>query len=393
MCTSIASYILTKPGRSPRESAAEIEERSRLEGHERRSVFRFSKGKKRARGGTTEATYSCSQPAGDLAERKVGATAHPKEGPTRQSSKHTPLLYACGGPTLAACASSVARGHFARRAPRTSSFAWFSSLSPTSNGIMNRMTNFSSRWRVMPIRVVLKNKLNSAFLLVPPMWTTEPTNGNVVVGETVVLDCAADGFPVPRIAWKRAEGDEPRNFERLTTSYRVQMLSNGSLVVQDAEISDSGFYLCEAHNGIGAGLSRVVSLSVNVPPSFSTKFSSQNVKRGQDAVLRCDASGDPELIIMWEKDKQPIDLTIEKRYSLFEETLDGRLASSLTIASTERWDGALYTCIVRNPLGSDETNVQLLVQEPPSAPTEVRAAKIASRTVEIMWSPSYNGNS
>ncbi|KAM7293264.1 Down syndrome cell adhesion molecule-like protein Dscam2 [Ixodes scapularis] len=237
------------------------------------------------------------------------------------------------------------------------------------------------------------NRTVTLVVNVPPMWTTEPTNGNVVVGETVVLDCAADGFPVPRIAWKRAEGNEPRNFERLTTSYRVQMLSNGSLVVQDAEISDSGFYLCEAHNGIGAGLSRVVSLSVNVPPSFSTKFSSQNVKRGQDAVLRCDASGDPELIIMWEKDKQPIDLTIEKRYSLFEETLDGRLASSLTISSTERWDGALYTCIVRNPFGSDETNVQLLVQEPPSAPTEVKAAKIASRTVEIMWSPSYNGNS
>lgn len=35
----------------------------------------------------------------------------------------------------------------------------------------------------------------------------------------------------------------------------------------------------------------------------------------------------------------------------------------------------------------------LIFSEPPSAPTEVRAAKIASRTVEIMWSPSYNGNS
>ncbi|CAN7998394.1 unnamed protein product, partial [Ixodes hexagonus] len=242
-------------------------------------------------------------------------------------------------------------------------------------------------------RALTVNRTVTLVVNVPPMWTTEPNNGNVVLGETVVLDCAADGFPLPRIDWKRAEGDEPRNFELLTTGYRVQMLSNGSLLVQDAEISDAGFYLCEAHNGIGAGLSRVISLSVNVPPSFSTKFSSQNVKRGQDALLRCDASGDPELIISWEKDKQPIDLTIEKRYALLEENLDRRLSSSLTISSTERWDGALYTCIVRNPFGSDETNVQLLVQEPPSAPTEVRAVKVASRTLEIVWSPSYNGNS
>ncbi|CAN8026677.1 unnamed protein product, partial [Ixodes persulcatus] len=187
-------------------------------------------------------------------------------------------------------------------------------------------------------------------------------------------------------------GAEPRNFDLVSSSYRVQILSNGSLVIQDTELGDGGYYLCEAHNGIGVGLSRVIALSVNVPPSFSTKFSSHNVKRGQEAVLRCEAKGDPDLEITWEKDKHPMDLTTEKRYALTEDASRNKMSSSLRIMLTERRDGALYSCIARNPFGSDETNIQLLVEEAPSAPAEVRISKVASRTLEISWSPSYNGN-
>ncbi|KAH8025366.1 hypothetical protein HPB51_007678 [Rhipicephalus microplus] len=225
------------------------------------------------------------------------------------------------------------------------------------------------------------------------MWTTEPSNGKVVLGGIAALHCAADGFPTPRIDWKRAQGSEPRNFRLVSGSYRIHVHTNGTLVVQDAELADGGYYLCEAHNGIGVGLSRVVTLAVNVPPSFPSKFTSQNVKRGQETVLRCEATGDPVMTITWEKDKHPLDLTAEKRYTLLTDSSTGKMISTLTIKSAERRDGALYTCIVRNPYGSDETNVQLLVQEPPSSPADVRAMKISSRSIEISWSPSYNGNS
>jgi hypothetical protein len=38
---------------------------------------------------------------------------------------------------------------------------------------------------------------------------------------------------------------------------------NGSLLIHSATEKDEGYYLCEAHNGIGAGLSAVVFLLVN----------------------------------------------------------------------------------------------------------------------------------
>ncbi|XP_049521428.1 Down syndrome cell adhesion molecule-like protein Dscam2 [Dermacentor silvarum] len=242
-------------------------------------------------------------------------------------------------------------------------------------------------------RALAVNRTVSLVVNVPPMWTTEPSNGNVVLGGIAALHCAADGFPTPRIDWKRAQGSEPRNFRLVSGSYRIHVHTNGTLVVQDAELADGGYYLCEAHNGIGVGLSRVVTLAVNVPPSFPSKFTSQNVKRGQDTVLRCEAAGDPDMTITWEKDKHPLDLTAEKRYTLLSDSSVGKMTSTLTIKSAERRDGALYTCIVRNPYGSDETNIQLLVQEAPSSPADVRAMKISSRTIEITWSPSYNGNS
>ncbi|KAL1428766.1 hypothetical protein MTO96_002487, partial [Rhipicephalus appendiculatus] len=215
-------------------------------------------------------------------------------------------------------------------------------------------------------RALTVNRTVSLVVNVPPMWTTEPSNGNVVLGGIAALHCAADGFPMPRIDWKRAQGSEPRNFRLVSGSYRIHVHTNGTLVVQDAELADGGYYLCEAHNGIGVGLSRVVTLAVN---------------------------GDPDMTITWEKDKHPLDLTAEKRYTLLSDSSPGKMISTLTIKSAERRDGALYTCIVRNPYGSDETNVQLLVQEPPSSPADVRAMKISSRSIEISWSPSYNGNS
>jgi hypothetical protein len=44
---------------------------------------------------------------------------------------------------------------------------------------------------------------------------------------------------------------------------RTVLTPNGSLVIQSVGPKDEGYYLCRATNGIGAGLSKVVSLAVN----------------------------------------------------------------------------------------------------------------------------------
>jgi hypothetical protein len=44
---------------------------------------------------------------------------------------------------------------------------------------------------------------------------------------------------------------------------RTVHTSNGSLVIQSVGPKDEGYYVCRATNGIGSGLSKVVSLAVN----------------------------------------------------------------------------------------------------------------------------------
>jgi hypothetical protein len=85
------------------------------------------------------------------------------------------------------------------------------------------------------------------------------------------MDCAASGQP--RIWWERSEM-ESRGEKRLTQTHshlfrtvisnsHMHTLENGSLTIKEISEEDSGVYLCQANNGVGTGLSKVVTLKVH----------------------------------------------------------------------------------------------------------------------------------
>ena len=66
---------------------------------------------------------------------------------------------------------------------------------------------------------------------------------------------------------------------------------------------------------------------------------------------------------IWQKDKQVIDSSVDKRFSVKEEIISPHsLISYLEIENVGRYDSALFTCIVSNSFGNDDTNIQLIVQ-------------------------------
>lgn len=78
----------------------------------------------------------------------------------------------------------------------------------------------------------------------------------------LVLHCRAEGFPKPAVTWRRASGKKPGNYQDI--SYQdFGIHPDGSLVFGRVQEDHEGFYLCEAVNGIGPGLSKVVHLMVN----------------------------------------------------------------------------------------------------------------------------------
>nr|XP_042911062.1 Down syndrome cell adhesion molecule-like [Parasteatoda tepidariorum] len=81
------------------------------------------------------------------------------------------------------------------------------------------------------------------------------------------------------------------------------------------------------------------------------------------------------------------------RYELVETILSTGIVSEILIRQADRRDSALFSCIAVNAYGRDDTNIQLIVQEPPDGPQDVRVLETTSRSVKLSWSPpQYNGN-
>lgn len=43
----------------------------------------------------------------------------------------------------------------------------------------------------------------------------------------------------------------------------MHTLENGSLMIRDISEEDTGVYLCQANNGVGSGLSKVINVKVH----------------------------------------------------------------------------------------------------------------------------------
>lgn len=77
-----------------------------------------------------------------------------------------------------------------------------------------------------------------------PAFVIQPQNTEVLVGESVTLECSATGHPPPRISWTR--GDRTP----LPADPRVNITPSGGLYIQNVAPGDSGEYACFASNRI-----------------------------------------------------------------------------------------------------------------------------------------------
>lgn len=77
----------------------------------------------------------------------------------------------------------------------------------------------------------------------------QPADTTAVIGQDALIDCLSPASTPPAtITWSRDSA--------LLSEPRYQVLQNGSLLVQEVELSDQATYLCTATNPI-LGTSRV----------------------------------------------------------------------------------------------------------------------------------------
>lgn len=193
-----------------------------------------------------------------------------------------------------------------------------------------------------------------------PYWVKEPLSQLYAPGETVKLDCQADGIPSPTITWTingiplSATDKDPRR----------SVSASGSLTLKDVNFGDTAIYQCRASNNHGTILTNTNIYVIELPPQILTKDgSSYEFTEGQKASLECETFGSPKPKVTWESESTS-SLLSDPRVNLLTN-------GGLEISNVTHDDEGLYICSVENTNMSVNAQLEVLnrtvIVTPPQA--------------------------
>ena len=186
------------------------------------------------------------------------------------------------------------------------------------------------------------------------------------MGEEVKLICPIDGKPAPKVDWRK---DGERIEEYLWPRFRP---NRRNLKIKDAELGDSGQYLCHGVNGFGSA-EIVINLIIIDPdeypelaegelPELSPPVLTQEtinsredyeLRFGDSITLSCSADGKPAPSIVWYKDGVEISYKVKQT---------GPSDSELRLINLTADESGIYTCSARNLAGEVNKEFRLAVR-------------------------------
>uniref|UniRef100_A0A4W5LN73 Cell adhesion molecule DSCAM n=1 Tax=Hucho hucho TaxID=62062 RepID=A0A4W5LN73_9TELE len=229
---------------------------------------------------------------------------------------------------------------------------------------------------------------------VPPKFVVQPKDQDGIYGKAVILNCSAEGYPVPTIVWKHSKGAGVPQFQpiALNSGFRIQVLVNGSLLIKHVLEEDSGYYLCKVSNDVGADVSKSMYLNVKIPAMITSYPNTTLATQGSEKRMSCTAHGEKPIMVRWEKEDRIINPESSHRYVVTVKEVADEVISTLQIRPTVREDSGFFSCHAINSYGEDRGIIQLTVQEPPDPP-EVEIREVKDRTIALRWTMGFDGNS
>ncbi|TSL61242.1 Basement membrane-specific heparan sulfate proteoglycan core protein [Bagarius yarrelli] len=215
-------------------------------------------------------------------------------------------------------------------------------------------------------RAVLHVQGSSAFEVKKPTVIIQSPVLTVQQGQRAELHCTVTGNPAPSIEWTG-----PNN--RISSS---AIIRGDVLIFPSVERSDEGEYTCRAFNTHGEHAARLVlyvqgSSAVEVKnPTVTIQSPVLTVQQGQQAELRCTATGTPAPSIEWTGPNNRISSSAIIRGDV------------LIFPSVERSDEGEYTCRAFNTHGEHAARLVLYIQG--SSAVEVKKPTV------IIQSPVLN---
>ncbi|KAM8758304.1 neural cell adhesion molecule L1-like protein isoform 2-T2 [Rhynchonycteris naso] len=155
----------------------------------------------------------------------------------------------------------------------------------------------------MPMKLTVSSsnsiKQRRPQLLLPPAESGSDSPVTILRGDTLLLECFAEGLPTPRVEWSKTGGDLPKG--RGTKENYGTTLKITSVSYQDA-----GQYRCQANNSLGSAAHNF-HVTVEEPPRWTRKPQSGVYSTGSSGILLCEAEGEPAPTIRWRVNSSPIE--------------------------------------------------------------------------------------
>ncbi|XP_048642980.1 neural cell adhesion molecule L1-like protein isoform X2 [Marmota marmota marmota] len=155
----------------------------------------------------------------------------------------------------------------------------------------------------MPMKLTVNSsnsiKQRKPRLLLPPPESGGESSVSVLKGDTLLLECFAEGLPTPQVEWTKLAGDLPKGRETKENYGKT-------LKIENISYQDRGNYRCTASNDLGTA-SHNFRVIVEEPPHWTKKPESRVYSTGDSGILLCEAAGEPQPTIKWRVNGSPVD--------------------------------------------------------------------------------------
>uniref|UniRef100_A0A8C6CA76 Neural cell adhesion molecule L1-like protein n=1 Tax=Monodon monoceros TaxID=40151 RepID=A0A8C6CA76_MONMO len=136
-------------------------------------------------------------------------------------------------------------------------------------------------------------------LLLPSPESGSESSVTILKGDTLLLECFAEGLPTPQVDWNKMGGDLPKGRETKENYGKT-------LKIENVSYRDKGNYRCTANNFLGSAI-HDFHVIVEEPPRWTKKPQSGVYSTGSSGILLCESEGEPEPAIKWRVNGFPIE--------------------------------------------------------------------------------------
>ncbi|XP_051975219.1 neuronal cell adhesion molecule-like isoform X11 [Xyrauchen texanus] len=203
-----------------------------------------------------------------------------------------------------------------------------------------------------PITVRVLNN-NPSEERAPTFMTPSGSSSSKLVlrGETLEMECIADGLPTPEVSWMKLSGEIP--------SGRASFLNfHKTLRITDVSEVDAGEYRCTAKNRHGS-TQHNIRVSVKAAPHWISAPRNLVLAPLETGVITCRARGHPKPTISWSMNGVPIENALKDPSRKVED-------DTIIFSEVQTGSSAVYQCNASNEYGYLLSNAFVnVLAEPP----------------------------